>query len=350
MSITNSPTIADVARRASVSIATVSRVLNGSSAVVSETAARVHAAIAELNYVPRTAARVLASRKTFTIGLLLPEISGDFFSPMLRGIELAARQAGYDLLIHTTLPRPESPSRRTLGEHNTDGLIVFTGSLGEEELVRLYQLGFPLVLMHQSPPDGFHIPQVTVENKDGARCLVEHLIQVHDRQRIVFLRGAEHHEDSAWRERGYREALELHNLPFNPGLVALGGFDRTIAAHSIRSLLQQKVRFDAVFSGDDEAAVGVLTALREAGISVPQDVAVGGFDDTPLASYLSPTLTTVHAPIEQVGSEAVRLLLKAIQAKQWEPVELTVLLPTELMIRQSCGCLPKGEEVVARSK
>src|SRR5512138_1421825 len=192
------PTIADVARHAQVSIATVSRVLNGNVPVQSEKADRVRLAMDELRFVPRHAARVLASKRTNTIGLVMSEISGAFFPPLLKGIEAAAHEAGYDLLIHST--KREGPSRRPLGEHNTDGLLVFTDSLDHRELRRLHAIGFPIVLLHQAAPDGMNIPVITVENKEGAATLVSHLIEEHGRRRIVFLRGPEGHEDSMWRE------------------------------------------------------------------------------------------------------------------------------------------------------
>jgi LacI family transcriptional regulator len=135
------PTIADVARQAQVSIATVSRVLNGTTPVQPEKADRVRMAMDELQFVPRHAARVLASKRTNTIGLLLPEISGAFFPPMLKGIEAGAHEAGYDLLIHST--QQQGRARHQLGEHNTDGLLVFTNSLAARELHRLYNMDFP---------------------------------------------------------------------------------------------------------------------------------------------------------------------------------------------------------------
>jgi DNA-binding LacI/PurR family transcriptional regulator len=329
------PTIADVARQAGVSIATVSRVLNGNTPVIPETAERVEAAIRALSYVPRTAARVLASRRTNTIGLLLPEISGAFFSPLLRGIEAAAREAGFDLLIHSTDEPYRMPrARRPLGEHNTDGLLIFTDSLEDEEIARLHTLGLPLVLMHQSV-EGYEIPTITIENKDGAARIVGHLIEVHGRRRIVFLRGPERHEDSVWRERGYCESLEAHGLPVDPALISLGGFDREIARASMQELIAQGADFDAVFCGDDDAALGVLTTLKEAGRQVPDEVAVVGFDDVPFAPFLSPPLTTVRAPIEQVGREAVKQLVHLIRGEQAEPL---TLLPTEVIVRNSCGC------------
>lgn len=336
MSKSSTPTIADVAGQAGVSIATVSRVLNGTASVASETAERVQAAMAELRYTPRAAARVLASRRTNAIGLLLPEIGGWFFPSMLRGIEAAAREAGYDLLIHTVdADYPLKASRRALGMHNTDGLIVFTNSVEAGELEHLKRNNFPIVLLHQTPPENMDIPVVTIENKTGAQKLVDHLIETHNCRRIVFLQGPEGHEDSEWRERGYREALEAHGLPFDETLVAAGEFDEVAAAAAIGQLLMDGVDFDAIFCGDDDAAIGVITALQRAGRLVPEHVAVAGFDDVPVARFLTPPLTTVRAPTEQVGNDAVCQLVRLMQGERAEPL---ILLPTELVIRRSCGC------------
>jgi LacI family transcriptional regulator len=327
------PTIADVARHAEVSIATVSRVLNGTTPVQPEKADRVRLAMEELQFVPHQAARVLASKRTNTIGLLLPEISGAFFSPMLKGIEAAAHEAGYDLLVHAT--QQLQTTRRRLGEHNTDGLLIFTHSLAPVELYRLHNINFPIVLLHQTPPDELNIPVITIENKEGAAMLVDHLIERHGRRRIIYLRGPQGHEDSVWRERGYREALEAHNIPFDPGLIASGGFDDEEAFSSIQQLLLDGRDFDAVFAGDDDAAIGAMRALKLAGRLVPQEVAVVGFDDVPFARYLSPALTTVRAPIEEVGREAVRQLSRLMNGEQ---AEALTLMRTELVIRESCGC------------
>jgi len=327
------PTIADVARHANVSIATVSRVLNGTTPVQLEKADRVRLAMEELQFVPRQAARVLASKRTHTIGLVLSDISGAFFPPMLKGIEGAAYEAGYDLLIHST--KKEGPSRRPLGEHNTDGLLIFTDSLDHRELHRLYNMDFPIVLLHQTPPDSLNIPVIAVENKDGAAMLVSHLIEMHGRHRIVFLRGPAGHEDSAWRERGYREALEAHDILFNPELVASGEFDEDEAFAAIQQMLLDGIEFDAIFAGDDDSAIGSMRALKMAGRLIPGDVAVVGFDDIPFARYLSPALTTVRAPIEEIGREAVRQLVRLMKG---EPAEALTLMRTELVIRESCGC------------
>jgi len=333
---TPSVTIFDVAKRAGISPATVSRVLNKTALVAPETVSRVQVAMAELQYVPRTAARSLATRKTNTLGLLLTDIHGDFFVPLLSGIETATSEAGFDLLISTSgRPSPRIEFPRSLGGHNTDGLLIFADSLGEDGLVHCYESGLPIVLIHRSPPNSMDIPCVTVENKAASRKIVEHLIQVHGRRRIAFLKGPERQEDSYWREMGYRDALEAQGIPFDPKLVAPGEFDRDVAATSIKHLLAAGVEMDAIFSGDDEAAVGVLEALQTAGKRVPEDVAVVGFDDQRLSAYLVPPLTTVRAPTERVGYEAARQLVKLTRTGQ---AERLTLLPTEMIIRRSCGC------------
>jgi LacI family transcriptional regulator len=330
-------TIGDVAQKAGVSIATVSRVLNQTVKVSDDTATRVQQAIDELGYVPQAAARNLARRKTNTIGLLLPDIASDFFFPILRGSEIAARQAGFDLLIAI---QPLEALRgkndaNLLGSHNTDGLLVFAGDLDEETLAHLPGPDFPMVLLYHSAPQGSNITSIVVENRNGARRLVEHLIEVHHRRRIAFLRGPEGNEDSQWRELGYRLALSMHHIEFDERLVATGAFEEARGHAAVEGLLRQGIQFDAIFAGDDDTAIGCLSALNQAGLRVPHDVALVGFDDMTPARYLNPPLTTVRAPTEQVGREAVLQLVHRIRCGQAEPM---VLLPTELVIRQSCGC------------
>jgi DNA-binding LacI/PurR family transcriptional regulator len=334
----NSFTITDVAQRAGVSIATVSRVLNGSTPVIDETAQRVRAAIEDLHYKPRAAARILASRHTDTLGLLLPEIGGAFFSPLLRGIEAEAQAASFDLLVHATshIPHASKPTtHRPLAEHNTDGLIVFTQSLDVDELSRLSRIKFPVVLIYQTPPPSLKIPTVIIENKSGARKLVDHLIEVHSCRRIAFLRGPEGNEDSEQREYGYRQGLKSHGLPFDPALIGSGGFNEEEAQTTIQQWLNRGLEFDAVFAGDDDTATGVLSALHRAGKRIPQDIKVTGFDDLPVSRFLTPPLTTVHVPIEQVGREAVRQLVRLVRGRS---AEIRTTIRTELVIRESCGC------------
>ncbi|MCX7855676.1 MAG: LacI family transcriptional regulator [Anaerolineae bacterium] len=262
-------TIADVARRAGVSIASVSRVMNGTSGVSEETASQARAAIAELHYIPRAAARGLASRRTHTIGLLLPEISGYFFPPLLRGTEAGARENGYSLLFYS--------------------------------------------MQERSGP-----------------------FKVHGHRRIAFLSGPPGHEDPYWRQAGYRESLQAHGIPFDLALMAEGRFyDEEEAAAAVENWLAAGTDMDAIFSGDDEVARGAIAALQRAGRRVPEDVAVVGFGDIFISRYLSLPLTTVRAPMERAGQVAVQQLVQWTQARQVEPLPP---LPTELVIRRSCGC------------
>ncbi len=330
-------TIHDVAELAGVSIATVSRVINGTTLVSVAKATKVKQAISTLNFVPHSAARILASKKTRTIGLVLPEISGFYFSPLLRGIEECLRGKGYDLLVHSTVSQPESLEKPALklGEHNTDGLLVFAASLDEADIIRLHLNGFPMVLLHQSPPIGHDIPCVTIENKAGALKIVNHLIEVHGYTKIAFLAGPGSEEDSYWRETGYREALAGHGIAVDPSLISNGYFDTSVAQASVSRMLKEGVHFDAIFTGDDDSATGAITAIHQAGLRVPEDIAVVGFDDIYISQYLSPPLTTIRAPIEQAGYTAALQLIRLIQH---ETVDALVLLPTEIVIRRSCGC------------
>lgn len=333
------PTIGDVAREANVSIATVSRVINQTVPVAPGTVDQVQQAITRLNYWPQAAARVLAGKQTNTIGSLFTEISGDFISHLLRGIESTARENAYGLLIYSTKERVKTDyaSPLLLGEHNTDGLLIYVDSVSDRELAHFKEIDFPVVLVHRSSPPTLDIPCVTIENKRGTRTIIDHLIEVHGCRRIGFLTGQKGHEDSYWRELGYRESLDSHGIPFDPDLIALGDFARAHAHQAIERWLTDGVEFDAVFAGDDEAAIGVYSALNNAQLRVPEDVAVVGFDDIYLSRFLSPPLTTVRIPIEQVGREAVKQLVNVING---EAVEAKILLPTELVIRQSCGCKP----------
>lgn len=334
---TQRATITDVARLAGVSISTVSRVLNDTAPVADETVQRVRSAVHMLNFTPHAAARTLAVRKTDTVGLLLPEIGSSFFVPTLRGIESAVREAGLDLLIFSgssaTTRRREI--HQPLGEHNTDGLVIFSNQMDVRELSGLHERGFPVVLLHRSAPVGLQIPSVRFDNRAGVRKIVSHLIEAHSRRRILFLRGPEGNEDSFWREAAYRETLEVHGIPYDPELIADGSFTDFGAESAINKLLANGVRFDAVFSGDDEASAGVIMALRRASLQVPNDVAVVGFDDVPMSRHFNPPLTTVRAPIETASYLAARQLVRLIRN---EEADATTVLPVEVVVRQSCGC------------
>jgi LacI family transcriptional regulator len=333
----SSVTIYDVARQAGVSVATVSRYINQKAPVSRTVAERLDKVMTELRYVPQAAARHLASKKTRVVGLLLNNLHNDFFVPLLNGVEAAVRQRGYNLIIATYHANSQNHMQLPIGPHNTDGLLVFSDSLREDDLIALNMSGFPMVLIHRTPPLDVPIPGVTVENFEITKCLVEHLIKVHGKRRILFLRGLVHQEDAISREVAYKSALQANGISIDEDLILNGEFDRDIAYTVINEFLDRNepTAFDAVFTGDDDAAIGVLKSLHEHEIRIPQDIAMVGFDDLAFASFLNPPLTTVRAPTERVGRIATERLFGLLEN---HPSEEVLFLPTEIIFRSSCGC------------
>ena len=333
----SSVTIRDVAREAGVSVATVSRYINKNAPVSMEVAERLQQVMSQLRYVPHAAARNLASRKTRVVGLLLNNLHNDFFVPLLNGVEAVVRKKGYNLIVATYHANSRDYAHPPIGPHNTDGLLVFSDGLMDDDLAALNASGFPMVLVHRTPPPHLPISSVTVENIEITQRLVEHLIQVHGKRRILFLRGPIHQEDSAKREAGYRAALQANQIPIDDNLILNGDFERDIAYQAMNEFLGngRQVAFDAVFTGDDDAAIGVLKSLHEHAIRIPDDVAVIGFDDLGFAPFLNPPLTTVRAPTELVGQIATERLFGMLENN---PSDEVTILPTEIIFRRSCGC------------
>ncbi len=328
-------TIRDVARLAGVSVATISRYLNNNAPMAEETAHRVKVAMEILNYTPDMTARNLATRRTCTIGFVTDSIQGVFMTPLLEGIESATRSEGYNLIIATYAEDSLGRKQLPVGRHNVEGLLIFSGTLDHAELLQLHHRELPFVLIHQTPPEDIRVPGVTIENKAASKRLVDHLIETHGCQRILHLYGAREQEDSTWREMGYEQSLHDHGIPVDPDLIIPGLFDRGVAYRSVMDFLKTGKKVDAIYAADDESAVGVYAALQEAGLRMPEDVRVVGFDDQIFTPYLNPPLTTVNAPTREVGRIAVQKLFKFMHSGVADALEL---LPTELVIRQSCGC------------
>lgn len=333
-----SVTIREVAEQAGVSVATVSRFFNKTAAVSPETAARINSVVSALNYVPHAAARNLATNKTKSVGLILADNSySDYFTPILRGIEeVITGQYHYNLLIASRRHEDRGKEIPPLGHHNTDGLLVFVDSLSADEIEILANMNFPMVLMHDISPPHLQIPSIMVENRCPFQEIVEHLITEHKRERILFAAGPEGWRDAIEREEGYRAALAAHNIPYRPELVINAEFRRETAYLSMLEFLVSGVEFDAVAAANDESASGILEALHKSGKRIPEDISLTGFDDKSyIAEYMTPKLTTVHAPTVDVGRAAARQLIKLANGGK---ADLETLLPTEVVIRQSCGC------------
>jgi LacI family transcriptional regulator len=327
-------TIRDVAEAAGVSTATVSRVFNGTARVDEDTRKRVMVAAGRLDYWPNTAARSLTTSRSHAIGVLLPDLFGEFFSEIIRGIDQAARLEHYQILVSSS-HADKNELFSAVGSMNgrIDGLIAMALDRASLPLIRRFSRTFPVVLMNT----GFRIRganSVTVANFEGAFDVGRHLLSLGHR-RFAIVNGPGDNTDAAERLRGFRSALEQAG-----GRVSLlevpGDFQESSGFEAAPVILREKHRPTAVFAANDYMAVGLLGAFRTLGVRVPEDIAVAGFDDIAIAQYLNPPLTTVHVDAYEEGHRAVRLLLAALNpARKGRAV--SEILPTHLVVRGSCG-------------
>lgn len=328
-------TIRDVAREAGVSIATISRLFNGSARVSDDTSKRVREVAKRMGYWPNGAARSLITKRTHALGVLLPDLYGEFFSEVIRGVDLAARREGYHLVISSS----HSDPGELLGALQTmrgriDGLIAMAPDLESPIVFEEAVTRFPTVLVNP----GFETDRcasVAADNLTGAREMVRHLASLGHR-RIAFIAGPETNHDALQRLHGYRAGLLELGLESSPGLEVRGRFTESSGYEAARELLKREPRPAALFAANDCMAVGALSALREAGLRVPEDVAVTGFDDIASSSYLTPRLTTVRVEAYRLGERAVQLLVAAMRGPSSAP-RCHEVLPTTLVIRESTG-------------
>lgn len=329
-------TLEDIARLANVSRSTVSRVLNNDPNVRPETRARVEAVIREVNFQPNLAARSLVARRTDIVGLVIPAGTEDIFSDpyfgiLIQGVSQACNARDYSVMLWLAEPAYERMAiRKILHGGLLDGVIVSSMLIDDPIVEALYQSDMPFVLVGRHPLWPVHY--VDVDNVGGARAVTEHLIRS-GRRRIATITGPRNMIAGIDRFQGYCEALEAHGLPVLPELVVEGNFSERSGYEGMQRLLE--ARPDAVFAASDMMALGALQSLRRAGLRVPDDVALVGFDDIPAAERADPPLTTVRQPIHEMGYQAVMTLLDVIQHPGGAPRQ--VMLPTELVIRESCG-------------
>ncbi|TBR35912.1 MULTISPECIES: LacI family DNA-binding transcriptional regulator [Dyella] len=325
-------TIKDVAREAKVSVASVSRALNGHGGVTAETLERIREVAARLRYIPHGAARSLITRRTHTIGALLPDLYGEFFSELIRGIDLAARTHGLQLLVSSSHDgAAEAATALRAMQGRVDGLLVMSPHADAAFLRQNLPAGLPTVLMN-TLIDGNDYAALSVDNSGGARLMVEHLADA-GYQRIAFIQGPASNRDVAERERAYHAVLtERAMVP----IVLPGDFNEESGYRSGQALVAMSPRPDAVFAANDMMAIGCMAAIRDAGLRIPEDIAVAGFDDVPMARYVSPALTTVRVRIADLGREALEQLTAQIDDHEDNPAPRThVRVSAELMVRAS---------------
>jgi LacI family transcriptional regulator len=298
-------TIRDVARRAELSVATVSRALNGFDNVSEHARERVAEAVRELGYVPHAGARSLSLARTNAIGVVLPDLHGEFFSEIVRGMDREASRRGYLLLLSNLHGSPEQASLALRAMHGrVDGLIVMAPQLEAAELDAALPPVIPSILINTRDAGGGR-PSIHLDNAAGVRAVVEHFASLGRRQ-LVHIAGPEGNMDADERSTAFREACAARRLDHK---VLHGDFEEQSGERAVAELIAGRHRFDALFAGNDNMAIGALQALRVARLSVPRDVVVVGFDDIPLARHLG--LTTVRVRIAELGERAVARLLEA---------------------------------------
>lgn len=328
-------TMADVARQAGVSVATVSHVLNGTRPVRPGTRAAVLGAIDDLGYTHNTLARSLVTSRTRSIGLAVSAISNPYFTEILQGVEAGALAAGYSLLIadpHDD-PRHERTVVQLLHERRVDGVIVAPSAEPSEMVEYLARRSVPTVFLDRLVGDAYD--QVCAENTGPVRQLVEHLADL-GHTRIGLVAGLPGLSTTAERVEGYREGLRARGLPFAPALLAGGNSEAAGAQAATRQLLATDKPPTAIVTANNAMTIGALRALRELGREVPRDTALACFDDFSWAELFTPRLTAIAQPSKDIGAAAVRLLLERLAEPDRPP--RTLRLPCTFVHRTSCGC------------
>ena len=328
-------TIKDVARAAGVSVATVSRAHNRSRLVTEATGRRVRAVAERLGYSPHAAARSLSTRHTSTIGVLLPDLYGEFYSELIRGIDQTAQRHGFHLLLASSHNEKDAITAALQSMRGrVDGLVVMSPAPGAHLAVRDLPASFPVVLLN-SAATGAAFDAITIANARGAADMVEHLVGLGHR-RLAMILGPDGNADAAERLRGFRAAVEAAGLERDDAWEVPGDFTDSSGFEAGVELLRHARRPTAVFAANDAMAIGALSAFREAGVAVPGDVAVAGFDDIPMARYTHPPLSTVRVDIVALGTRAATRLLEAVGNTRRHR-KRRERLPVALVIRESCG-------------
>jgi LacI family transcriptional regulator len=333
------PTIYDVARLAGVSTATVSRALNGTGQIAPATRAAIDAAVAQLGYHPNTAARTLVTRSTQTIALLLPDIANPFYADLVAGIQRRALETGHAMLLCTTESDPEREEQylNLLRAKQVDGVLVDGLVLPPDRIARFVRDGLPIVCLDRDV-DSASVPLVQVDNRLGARKATEHLLSLGHR-RIAHVAGSPELGISQERLGGYRDALAAAGIEPDPGLVAAGSFTEE-GGHAATRALLAAAEPTALFAANDLSAIGALSAIAEAGLEVPGDVSVVGFDDLRLSRFTTPPLTTIHQPGLEIARRATALLLDLAAGR--EPERRRYVLEPELVVRASTAPAPSA--------
>lgn len=329
-------TLEEIAKLSNVSRSTVSRVINGDPNVKDETRHRVLEVIDRINFQPNLAARSLAAGRTNVIGLVIPAgiaaiFSDPWFPQVVNGISTACNTNGYSVMLWLAEPEYERQMiTKILHSGLLDGVIVSSVSVDDPIVKALHESKMPFVLIGRHPT--LDIMHIDVDNIAGGYDAVMHLAEL-GYQKIATITGPQNLIAGYDRFQGYKQALEENNLSYDPQLVVEGDFSEVSGYQACKELVQYQP--EAIFVANDTMALGAQRALREAGIRVPEDIAIVGFDDIPNASSSPVPLTTVRQPTQEMGNAAVDALIKIINHP--DAKYPNIILPTELIVRKSCG-------------
>jgi LacI family transcriptional regulator, galactose operon repressor len=324
-------TIRDVARRAQLSVATVSRALNGFDNVSDRARDRVSEAVRELGYVPHAGARSLSLARTNAIGVVLPDLHGEFFSEIVRGMDREASRHGYLLLLSNLHGSPDQAAFALKAMHGrVDGLIVMAPHLNAEDLAAALPPGLPSILVNTRDGSGSRAT-IHLDNAAGSRAVADHF-EALGRKRVVHVAGPSGNIDADERTAAFLKACADRGLDCE---VLRGDFEEASGQLAVEELLKRGCSFDALFAGNDNMAIGALQAFRSAGLLVPDDVVVAGFDDIPLARHLG--LTTVRVRIAELGERALARLFASIGREDGAGDELHA---PELVVRSTTNLGP----------
>jgi DNA-binding LacI/PurR family transcriptional regulator len=326
-------TIKDVAKRAQVSTATVSYVVNKSRYVSPKLTERVQKAIEELSFAPSKIAQGLRAGKTFTIGLIADDITNRFASQFTRGLENAASENQYSIIISDLQQKRENEARSLamLVDRKVDGIIYAGFGEVERDLLGLNTRGIPVVIVDK-PLTSTTLPSVLIDNRSGIAGALTYLTQI-GRRKIIYVNGLAINRNAILRAGAFRDFMEAEGLPLHADSILYGEYALQHGYETTLGLVRKGVQFTALLCGDDTIAFGAIAALKSLGKRVPEDVAVIGFDDEPMASVFDPSLTTVHYPMYEMGRLSFQVFQRAASGTCKRPEH--ILLETRLVIRRS---------------
>ena len=330
-------TIKDVAKKAGVSIATVSRVINNSPKVSEKTRQRVLEVIRELNFMPNIIAQGLQTKRTNTIGLIFPDATSYYFAEIIRGIIGVVQKQKYHVVISSS--HDENDELRTLismlQSGRVDGMVLMMPTITDSKFLKHTLKNFPVVFVCTNIKTG-KSTSVIIDNFNGAKKVTSHLIE-HGHRRIGFIHGSPNNFDSRERYRGYLSALANAGISKSELYEARGNFTEQSGFNAAMELFSQPSPPTAIFAANDSMAIGAIEAAKRLSLNVPNDVAIVGFDDISTSRYVEPALTTVRVPVFEVGEIVGKIILKHLSGEGGS-VEEKIVIPVELVVRKSCGC------------